>query len=42
MLRVSDCSLEEDEIVKLASLGNDSNSQDAIDVLKKSLFIRNK
>lgn len=39
---VSDCNLEEDEIVKLASLGNDSNSQDAIDVLKKSLFIRNK
>ncbi|GAB4861673.1 hypothetical protein Ancab_036926 [Ancistrocladus abbreviatus] len=39
---VSDCNLEEDEILKLASLGNEANSKDAIDVLKKSLVIRNK
>lgn len=41
-LRVSDCNLEEEEIVKLATVGHESNSQDAIDVLKKSLVIRNK
>ncbi|GMH00475.1 hypothetical protein Nepgr_002314 [Nepenthes gracilis] len=39
---VSDCNLEEDEVLKLASLGNEGNSQDAFDVLKKSLVIRNK
>ncbi|KAK9749450.1 hypothetical protein RND81_02G126600 [Saponaria officinalis] len=39
---VSDCNLEEEEIVKLASVGSDGNIQDAIDVLKKSLVIRNK
>ena len=40
--RVSDCNLEEEEIVKLATVGNENNNQDAIDVLKKSLVIRNK
>ncbi|KAL2892113.1 E3 ubiquitin-protein ligase RNF5 [Bienertia sinuspersici] len=39
---VSDCNLEEEEIVKLATVGHENNSQDAIDVLKKSLVIRNK
>ncbi|KAL9245384.1 hypothetical protein vseg_019045 [Gypsophila vaccaria] len=39
---VSDCNLEEEEIVKLASVGNEGNVHDAIDVLKKSLVIRNK
>lgn len=39
---VSDCNLEEEEIVKLARFGNEASSQDAVDVLKKSLVIRNK
>ncbi|KMT20407.1 hypothetical protein BVRB_1g004030 [Beta vulgaris subsp. vulgaris] len=39
---VSDCNLEEEEISKLATVGHASNAQDAIDVLKKSLVIRNK
>ncbi|XP_059318196.1 uncharacterized protein LOC132068575 [Lycium ferocissimum] len=39
---VCDFSLEEEEVLKLASLGNDVNSKDTIDVLKKSLVIRNK
>ncbi|KAH9625220.1 hypothetical protein KSS87_019916 [Heliosperma pusillum] len=38
----SDCNLGEEEILKLASVGNEGNMQDAIDVLKKSLVIRNK
>lgn len=42
MLRVSDCNLDEEEIVKLATVGRENNAQDAIDVLKKSLVIRNK
>ncbi|KAK4354032.1 hypothetical protein RND71_026226 [Anisodus tanguticus] len=39
---VCDSSLEEEEVLKLASLGNDVNSRETIDVLKKSLVIRNK
>ncbi|XP_021850473.1 uncharacterized protein [Spinacia oleracea] len=39
---VSDCNLDEEEIVKLATVGRENNAQDAIDVLKKSLVIRNK
>ncbi|KAK1408830.1 hypothetical protein QVD17_40911 [Tagetes erecta] len=39
---VSDLDLEEDEIVKLASLGNEPNSKDSVDILKKSLVARNK
>ncbi|KAL7158813.1 hypothetical protein ABFS83_02G168000 [Erythranthe nasuta] len=38
----SDLDLEEDEVVKLASLGNDAGSRETVDVLKKSLVIRNK
>lgn len=37
----SDLNLEEDEIVKLASLGNEANSRACVDVLKKSLVVRN-
>ncbi|KAM7508620.1 hypothetical protein LguiA_019073 [Lonicera macranthoides] len=39
---VSDINLEEDEILKLASLGKDGNNKETIDVLRKSLVIRNK
>ncbi|KAL3517215.1 hypothetical protein ACH5RR_024117 [Cinchona calisaya] len=38
----SDLNLEEDEVLKLACLGNEVNSKETIDVLKKSLVIRNK
>ncbi|KAL8495139.1 hypothetical protein ACS0TY_019346 [Phlomoides rotata] len=38
----SDVDLEEDEVLKLASFGNDFGSRDTIDTLKKSLVIRNK
>jgi hypothetical protein len=34
--------LQEDEILKLASLGNHGNLENAVDVLKRSLAIRNK
>lgn len=34
--------LGEEEVLKLASLGNQANSKETIDVLKKSLVIRNK
>ena len=40
--RASDLSLDEDEVLKLASFGNNANSKDTIDVLRKSLVIRNK
>ncbi|XP_021748741.1 E3 ubiquitin-protein ligase TRAIP-like [Chenopodium quinoa] len=36
---VSNCNLEEEDIVKLATIGHESNAQGAIDVLKKSLVI---
>ncbi|CDP08760.1 unnamed protein product [Coffea canephora] len=39
---VSDLNLDEDEALKLACLGNEVNSKETIDVLKKSLVIRNK
>ncbi|KAK9279927.1 hypothetical protein L1049_013611 [Liquidambar formosana] len=39
---VSDLNLEEEEVLKLASLGNEANNKDTIDILKKSLVIRNK
>ena len=42
ILRVSDLNLDEDEALKLACLGNEVNSKETIDVLKKSLVIRNK
>ncbi|KAF2315259.1 hypothetical protein GH714_038611 [Hevea brasiliensis] len=38
---VSDLNLEEDEILKLASFGNEANNKDTIDILRKSLVIRN-
>ncbi|KAK4418569.1 hypothetical protein Salat_2269700 [Sesamum alatum] len=38
----SDLDLEEDEVMKLASLGNDVGSRETVDVLRKSLVIRNK
>ncbi|GKC74138.1 hypothetical protein Tco_1120021, partial [Tanacetum coccineum] len=39
---VSDLNLDEDEIVKLASLGTEAHSKESVDVLKKSLVVRNK
>ncbi|KAG9130570.1 hypothetical protein Leryth_011831 [Lithospermum erythrorhizon] len=39
---VSDINLDEDEVVKLASLGNEANSKETVDILNKSLIIRNK
>ncbi|KAL3622161.1 hypothetical protein CASFOL_033572 [Castilleja foliolosa] len=39
---VSDLNLEEDEVLKLASLGNDVVSKETVAVLKKSLVLRNK
>nr|XP_025887819.1 E3 ubiquitin-protein ligase TRAIP isoform X4 [Solanum lycopersicum] len=39
---VCDVNLGEEEVLKLASLGNQANSKETIDVLKKSLVIRNK
>ncbi|GAB4844529.1 hypothetical protein Ancab_037908 [Ancistrocladus abbreviatus] len=39
---ISDCSLEEDDILMVALLDNEANSKDAVDILKKSLVIRNK
>ncbi|KAK4411442.1 hypothetical protein Sango_0217200 [Sesamum angolense] len=38
----SDLDLEDDEVMKLASLGNDVGSRETVDVLRKSLVIRNK
>lgn len=40
--RVSDFNLDEEEVLKLASLGKEANNKETIDVLKKSLVIRNK
>lgn len=34
--------LEEDEVLKLASFGNEANNKDTVDILRKSLVIRNK
>ncbi|KAK9207300.1 hypothetical protein WN943_017585 [Citrus x changshan-huyou] len=39
---VSDLNLDEDEVLKFALLGNGANNKDTIDVLRKSLVIRNK
>ncbi|KAL6495529.1 hypothetical protein OROGR_030092 [Orobanche gracilis] len=38
----SELDLEEDEVMKLASLGNGVGSKETVDVLRKSLIIRNK
>lgn len=40
--RVCDLNLEEEDVLKFASLGNEANSKETIDVLKRSLVIRNK
>lgn len=40
--RVSDVDLDEEEVLKLASFGNGANSIDTIDVLRKSLVMRNR
>jgi TRAF-interacting protein len=40
--RSSDMNLQEEEILKLAFLGNHGNLENAVDVLKRSLAIRNK
>jgi hypothetical protein len=34
--------LQEEEILKLASLGNHANLENAVDVLKRSLALRNR
>ncbi|XP_043715562.1 uncharacterized protein LOC122663956 isoform X2 [Telopea speciosissima] len=39
---VSDLNLGEEDVVKLASFGHEANSKDTIDILKKSLVLRNK
>ncbi|KAL0846084.1 hypothetical protein Bca101_019330 [Brassica carinata] len=39
---VSDLSLEEDDVMKLALLGNNAKTKDTIDTLVKSLVIRNR
>nr|GEW50784.1 RING/U-box superfamily protein [Tanacetum cinerariifolium] len=39
---VSDLNLDEDEIVKLASLGTEAHSKESVDILKRSLVVRNK
>ncbi|CAH8323827.1 unnamed protein product [Eruca vesicaria subsp. sativa] len=39
---VSDISLEEDDVLKLALLGNNAKTKDTIDTLVKSLVIRNR
>ncbi|PIN20176.1 putative E3 ubiquitin ligase [Handroanthus impetiginosus] len=38
----SDLNLGEDEVMKLASLGHDVGSKETVDILRKSLVIRNK
>ncbi|KAK2406979.1 RING/U-box superfamily protein [Trifolium repens] len=39
---VSDLDLGEDEVLKLATLGNGANSQETVDTLKRSLVLRNR
>ncbi|RDX62595.1 hypothetical protein CR513_59057, partial [Mucuna pruriens] len=40
--RVSDLDIDEEEVLKLATLGNGANSKDTIDTLKRSLVMRNR
>lgn len=40
--RVSDLDLDEDEVLKLASFGSGGNSQDTVDILRRSLVMRNR
>ncbi|XP_020212950.1 uncharacterized protein LOC109797347 [Cajanus cajan] len=39
---VSDLDIDEEEVLKLATLGNGANSKDTIDTLKRSLVMRNR
>ncbi|XP_024018874.1 uncharacterized protein LOC21396108 [Morus notabilis] len=39
---VSDLDLDEDEVLKLASFGSGGNSQDTVDILRRSLVMRNR
>ncbi|KAK7389896.1 hypothetical protein VNO78_25193 [Psophocarpus tetragonolobus] len=39
---VSDLDIDEEEVLKLATLGNGTNSKDTIDTLKRSLVMRNR
>ncbi|KAJ7962461.1 E3 ubiquitin-protein ligase TRAIP-like [Quillaja saponaria] len=39
---MSDLDLDEEEILKLAALGNGANNKDTIDILRKSLVMRNR
>ncbi|PON68035.1 43kDa postsynaptic protein [Parasponia andersonii] len=39
---VSDLDLDGEEVLKLASFGNGANSQDTVDILRRSLVMRNK
>ncbi|XP_062090403.1 uncharacterized protein LOC133796769 [Humulus lupulus] len=39
---ISDLELDEAEVLKLASFGNGGNNQDTIDILRRSLVMRNK
>ncbi|CAH9128035.1 unnamed protein product [Cuscuta epithymum] len=39
---VCDLNLEEEDVLKFATLGNEANSKETIDILKRSLAIRNK
>lgn len=39
---VSDLDLDEEEVLKLASFGNAANNKDTIDILRKSLVMRNR
>ena len=40
--RVSDLDLDEDEVLKLTSFGNGANIQDTVDILRRSLVMRNR
>ena len=40
--RVSDLDLDEGEVLKLASFGNGANNKDTVDILRKSLVMRNR
>lgn len=40
--RVSEVDLDEEEILKLSSLGSGADNKDTIDILRKSLVLRNR
>lgn len=39
MRKVSDVNLEEDEVLKPASFGNEANNKDTVDIIRKSVVI---